>query len=63
MFVVVILFEMKATSAGTISFVFFAQVLPIAINIDGNGKLHTLDENVLNVLHSVYIAPLSVFEL
>ena len=63
MFIVVIIFEIRATSAGANSFVFFAQVLPIAFNIDGNGKLQIFDNNVQYILNSAYIAPLSVMNL
>ena len=52
-FILVILYDIRATSAPANAFVFFAQVLPTAFTLDGNGVILLKHGNTLKQVYSI----------
>ena len=62
-FVLVILFDIRATTAAANGFIFFAQVVPVAFTLNGNGVIELHNVNSVEKLQDVYIILYDIWNL
>ena len=63
LFVLVILFDIRATTAAANGFIFFAQVVPVAFTLNGNGIIELNNVNYIKKLQDIYIILYDIWNL
>ena len=62
-FLIVVIFDIRATSAAANAFVFFAQVVPTAFTLDGSGIIYILLKHTGKYLPMAYRLPYDIWNL